>query len=405
MASRRELRKPRAQAYGIPLMASLPRRRGIYLVYARKIEEGRLYIQVWHGGKRYGRQLAPYFARIGATIPKNLNDRNCMQVASLIRAELDQKAAEPPRPQTNLTQSIGKYLDWLRANGRSAQHVYQVCRRLEAVLGAYLGRPRKTPGLPWMTIGDIRRSEFQAYLVARRNEPVSPTEANHDLQVWRAFCAWLVDTEQLQANPLGGIKQFRAPAPAHRILTRNELDRFLAACRRETSREPGPGRRPPRRGAPPWLERAVMLLAYTGMRPVELARAAWEGLSMKDRTLTVIRKGGDRWVIPLARPLLAYLRRIPEAERVGPLVPEFPYSEDRPTPGNYYHAVKTATVDAGLAGVTLYTLRHTVATRLAAAGESASRLQQIMGWKSIAMAQRYVRLSGHDVKGATDRIW
>jgi integrase len=100
--------------------------------------------------------------------------------------------------------------------------------------------------------------------------------------------------------------------------------------------------------------------------------------------------------------VISLLSAVPPAARAGPVVPGFPH-HDAAT-GSYGRVVRTAAARAGLPGVTLYWLRHSVATELARQGLSSAQLQAAMGWTSIAMATRYVHLTGRDTAGATDRL-
>ena len=55
-------------------------------------------------------------------------------------------------------------------------------------------------------------------------------------------------------------------------------------------------------------------------------------------------------------------------------------------------AFNTAVKKAGLEGVTLHTLRHTVASRIAQSGMSANEIQHLLGHTTTAMSTRYIHL-------------
>jgi integrase len=61
---------------------------------------------------------------------------------------------------------------------------------------------------------------------------------------------------------------------------------------------------------------------------------------------------------------------------------------------------------AGLAGtgVTLHTLRHTFASRLAMADVDLRTIQELGGWSSLSMVQRYAHLSARHKKQEIERI-
>jgi site-specific recombinase XerD len=57
------------------------------------------------------------------------------------------------------------------------------------------------------------------------------------------------------------------------------------------------------------------------------------------------------------------------------------------------NAFETACKEAGLHEVSPHTLRHTFASRLAMAGVDARTIQDLGGWKTLALVERYSHLS------------
>ena len=60
--------------------------------------------------------------------------------------------------------------------------------------------------------------------------------------------------------------------------------------------------------------------------------------------------------------------------------------------------------DAGLAGVSLHTLRHTFASRLVMAGVDTRTVQVLGGWLDLSLVQRYSHLSPGHCTEAIERI-
>ena len=67
------------------------------------------------------------------------------------------------------------------------------------------------------------------------------------------------------------------------------------------------------------------------------------------------------------------------------------------------HFAKIAAA-AGLADVRLHDLRRTVMTRAAAAGVSTHVLRDLLGHKTTAMADRYIRAVGDPVRAAREQV-
>ncbi len=74
-----------------------------------------------------------------------------------------------------------------------------------------------------------------------------------------------------------------------------------------------------------------------------------------------------------------------------------PYRTIRP---NFRRACQRA----GLQGVTPHTLRHTFASRLVMAGVDLRTIQELGGWQTISMVQRYAHLSQSHKAQAVERI-
>lgn len=75
----------------------------------------------------------------------------------------------------------------------------------------------------------------------------------------------------------------------------------------------------------------------------------------------------------------------------------FPYRTIRP---NFRRACRRA----GLTGVTPHTLRHTFASRLVMAGVDLRTIQDLGGWRTIGMVERYSHLSPAYKALAVERI-
>ena len=68
------------------------------------------------------------------------------------------------------------------------------------------------------------------------------------------------------------------------------------------------------------------------------------------------------------------------------------------------NAFETACREAGLKDVSPHTLRHTFASRLAMAGVDARTIQELGGWKTLALVERYSHLSPSHKAEAVERI-
>ena len=141
--------------------------------------------------------------------------------------------------------------------------------------------------------------------------------------------------------------------------------------------------------ANPYPVNAIRVAAMTGLRIGEVLGLTWAGVNLETGRAALETKTGPR-VMPLPTAVVSLLERLPRA-RGCPWV--FAGAKRgtavtyKTTRGVFVRAIK----DAGLADVRLHDLRRSLATRLAGAGVNAFLLRDVMGHKTLAMSNRYVR--------------
>jgi integrase len=111
-------------------------------------------------------------------------------------------------------------------------------------------------------------------------------------------------------------------------------------------------------------------------------------------------KTGQTRTVPINSTLRATLERL-KAEARGEHV--FTWSNGQPIRW-LYQAFMVACQRAKLVGVSPHVLRHTFASRLVMAGVDLRTVQELGGWKTMAMVERYSHLSRPHVAAAIERI-
>jgi site-specific recombinase XerD len=160
----------------------------------------------------------------------------------------------------------------------------------------------------------------------------------------------------------------------------------------------------------------VTLAVNTGLRWSEQARLRWHDVDLLTGVLTVrLAKNGHVRRVPInsaARSALLDLA----AQRVRPADPEEIVSRGayRPVSRDFIRAVAAAQVTlraagqeseaARLDGETWHALRHTFASRLVAAGVDLRTVQELGGWKTLSMVQRYAHPSPNHLVAAIEKI-
>lgn len=226
----------------------------------------------------------------------------------------------------------------------------------------------------------VRCNEFIADLVTQAG--VTRTTAVVYLVSLNAVLNWAVDQGKLRFNPLQGYKLTRKHANRERLFTDDEIDAFLRAALRLNARQ---------------IHAVISIMRWSGVRPNEIRLSARSSLDPRTGLLVVteeIAKTNKERVVAILPDAMASLRQLPDSKW---LIPAKDVS--KPMPMSTLMAQWERVVD--VSGVEwqpatkrpeLYSMRHTLATRLALEhGYGAFELMAAMGWESVSMAARYVR--------------
>lgn len=127
----------------------------------------------------------------------------------------------------------------------------------------------------------------------------------------------------------------------------------------------------------------------------------WDDVDMRSGTLTLPKTKTGRRLHTLPSAALALLA---EAQQLGDYVL---LGRDLNTPLGQRvirRTFKTACVEAGIEGARLHDLRRTVMTQAAAVGLGANLLRDMLGHKTTAMADRYVRQASEPLTELRERV-
>ena len=142
---------------------------------------------------------------------------------------------------------------------------------------------------------------------------------------------------------------------------------------------------------------AIRFALLTGLRKSNAMELDWADVDL-DRGMVIVNaedaKAGQRILVPLNAQARELLAQIPH--RTGRVF-DCPV---RVSPSVW----KSATKQAGVEGFRFHDLRHTWASWHAMAGTPLSVLQELGGWHSAAMVQRYAHLSPEHLAAAAERV-
>jgi len=221
-----------------------------------------------------------------------------------------------------------------------------------------------------------RLSEVSPFLIEkhkqRRVQVGARVRANRELAALKAVFNRCREWKLFEGdNPVASVKMLKEPRQRLRFLEREEEARLLAECA-----EP--------------LRTLVLIGTNCGLRlKSEALTLRWADVDVGRRMLTVAAayaKSGTSRTVTLNSLMLAALTRLPKTS-------EFVFAKGT---GKPYHAIRgfrEACQRAGLTGVTPHSTRHTFATRLVENGVDLRTVQELGGWATLSLVQRYAHVS------------
>ena len=268
-----------------------------------------------------------------------------------------------PKP-IKVSEHVKMYAEWAEKTNRSA------LRKDRRVLTQFVD-----------TIGDRLLDEVTAFHVERwktlRSKDVAQSSVNRELNVIRGCFSRAVEWGRLIVSPMKSVKQYRVDNVRMRVLSPDEITLVLESC-------------------PP----ALALIARTTLE--SLPRLS-EALNLRvedlgpDYATIVQTKNGKTRRVPLTPELRAEL--VAHAHKSGYV---FGQGDKGRPPRQEAISVAFGRLmrSIGLEGVTHHALRHTGASAMVAAGISLRVVQDIGGWSTLRMLERYAHPSGAEMSRA-----
>lgn len=155
------------------------------------------------------------------------------------------------------------------------------------------------------------------------------------------------------------------------------------------------------------------LAIQTGLRNGELYALLWDDVDLLNREITINKsyncrykivkstKAGYWRTIPISDELFGFLKELKEQsgkrKEVLPRLPRWDH-------GDQARRLREFCIGTGLPSIKFHTLRACFATQLIRNGVPPIQIQKICGWRDLETMQRYIRLAGIEIKGATESL-
>jgi integrase len=180
----------------------------------------------------------------------------------------------------------------------------------------------------------------------------------------------------ISENPCMSLIKLKENPGRDRVLTPDEINLLLAACRKSRS---------------PYLYPIVLIAITTGARQGEILNLEWRHIDFDNRIAYLKEtKNGRPRSISLSDPVIGELKKLHQARQ--PLKSLVFASKTAFGRIDIKKAWQTALRVAGIERCRAHDMRHTFATMAAAQGASNLELATAMGHRTLQMLQRYTHL-------------
>ena len=331
-----------------------------------------------------GRERRVTLARCSEISLREARERAGRELAAIRAGETDplerrREAKQAPTVNDGLDRFFDEFIPARIATGHMTE---TTARKYRNQAGNYL-----RPALGKRRVADVTRLDVENMVkpLAR-----TPTLRNRVLaftsRLFNLFEAW--EWRPQHTNPARGVDRAREEA-RDRVLSPSELSDLGGALRELEQRHPAP-------------VAAIRFAAVTGLRISEVLAIQQQHVKFETgRLLIPSTKTGRRWH-DLPALAIAILRDVSSGENNS-----WAFSSNGAAPVGYKSAravFAQAAKRAGLDDVRLHDLRRTVMTTAAAAGVGTHVLRDLLGHKTTAMADRYIRAVGSPVRDAREQV-
>ena len=297
-----------------------------------------------------------------------------------------------PSRQAQGDPSLSAFVRYLQAERNVSENTWKSYSIDLAQLVSSKWGPAADAPFDWASYDE---GDARGYLLALAKGGDGPTSVRRKLAAARTFFRYLQREGVLLDNPFQMLKGPRKAKTLPKVLSREEVERFLA--------QPGKDLESGTVGEYSCLrDRAIFESLYsTGCRIHEMTPVKWGEIDFGRGTLIVTGKGSKDRLVILGRPALAALRALREkiaaknaalasdeaevflSDRLLPITPRF-----------VERRMKRYLAEAGLpVDLSPHKLRHSFATHLLDAGADLRSVQEMLGHASLSTTQIYTHVS------------
>jgi integrase len=234
--------------------------------------------------------------------------------------------------------------------------------------------------------------DLEALKARMLTEGLAPKTANNTLAMLGKMLRYAVEVGVIKSAPHARL--LRVSQQPFDFLNFEECERLLSAIRED-----------------PNSYTAILFAVDTGARMGESLAITWDDIDLKAGTVRIARsdwmgnvtgtKTGKVRTIPMTKRLRAALTayRHLRGQRVFCRADGTPWTKEV-----LRWMLPHACLRAGIRTIKWHALRHTFASRLAMTGAHPREIQELGGWSTLAMVERYTHMTPSRLRGAVERL-
>jgi integrase len=232
--------------------------------------------------------------------------------------------------------------------------------------------------------------------LAKQKERTTSTTANHYATLLKRMFNLAVHWEYVQKNPAAIVDKYREPPNRERILSREELPRFLKALDQQEDR---------------LSVAAIRLLLFTGCRKGEILSLKWDQVRLDEGRLflPITKNGQSRSVLLNAKAKEVFKGlQVQREEDHRTQNSEYVFPSRNGTRKGHIHDLRKPFLKvceaANIDGMRPHDLRHTAASWSIMGGSSLFEVKNMLGHQDISTTQRYTHLAEEQLQKAADNL-
>lgn len=298
-------------------------------------------------------------------------------------------------------QTSGRFVSFLLSERNSSQHTADGYLQDIAQFAHFRWGGDTQPPFPWEK---VTQEDARSFLMHFSKSGAMATTTRRKLASLRTFYRWLSREGVVSENPFSALRGPRLAKSLPKVLSVEEVKRFLAAPLREIEELRRKGDSPSRMADIFACIRDAALyesLYSTGCRIAEMLMLTWGELDFAKGTVIVTGKGSKQRLCILGSRALEALRRLRSATDAfipgggDGECPVFQNGNGNRLPSREAERrMKKWLAAADLPpDITPHKLRHSFATHLLDAGADLRSVQEMLGHSSLATTQIYTHVS------------